>query len=120
MFNEVIVCLDGSALAAKIIPLARGLTQPTAGKLIFLRVIQDPAEIQIEEEYLGHCARRYGAQVRFAVSSDPGSAIRAELGREPRAIAALTTHGRTAWAEAIMGSIALQVLRGSNETRAPV
>jgi nucleotide-binding universal stress UspA family protein len=111
VFDEVIVCLDGSALAEKMIPLARGLTQATAGKLIFLRVVQDPAEIQIEQEYLGDCARQYGAQIRFAVSSNPASAIRAELEREPRAIAALTTHGRTAWTEAIMGSIALQVLR---------
>jgi nucleotide-binding universal stress UspA family protein len=111
VFDEVIVCLDGSSLAEKIIPLARGLTQATAGKLIFLRVVQDPAEIWGEEEYLTDCARQYGAQLRLAVSLDPARAIRAELDREPRAIAALTTHGRTAWAEAIMGSMALRVLR---------
>ena len=34
-----------------------------------------------------------------------------ELEREPRAIAALTTHGRTAWTEAIIGSVAFRVLR---------
>ena len=111
MFDELIVCLDGSSLSEKIIPLARGLTQATAGKLIFLRVVQDSAELAGEEEYLSDCARQYGAQLRFAVSLDPAHAIRAELVREPRAIAALTTHGRTAWTEALMGSIALQVLR---------
>ena len=111
MFDEIIVCLDGSSLAEKIIPLARGLTQSTAGKLIFLRVIEDPAEIRTEEEYLSDCARQYGAQLRVAVSLDAAAAIGAELVREPRAIVALTTHGRTAWAEAIMGSVALRVLR---------
>lgn len=111
VFDEIIVCLDGSSLAEKIIPLARGLTQATAGKLIFLRVVEDPAEILAEEQYLSDCARQYRAQLRVAVSPDPPRAIRAELVREPRAIAALTTHGRTAWAEAIMGSVALRVLR---------
>lgn len=111
MFDEVIVCLDGSSLAEKVIPLARGLTQATTGKLIFLRVVEDLAEIHAEEEYLSNCARQYGAQLRVAVSAEPARAIRAELVREPRAIAALTTHGRTAWAEAVMGSVALRVVR---------
>jgi nucleotide-binding universal stress UspA family protein len=111
VFEQVIVCLDGSSLAEQIIPLARGLTRTTAGKLIFLRVVQDPAEMSTEEDYLKECARRYGAELRFAVSPDPAAAIRTELEREPRAIAALTTHGRTAWTEAIIGSVAFRVLR---------
>jgi nucleotide-binding universal stress UspA family protein len=111
MFDQVIVCLDGSSLGEKIIPLGRGLTRATAGKLIFLRVVQDPAEISTEEDYLKQCARHYGAELRFVVSPDPAEAIITELNREPRATAALTTHGRTAWAEAIMGSVALRILR---------
>ena len=111
VFDEVIVCLNGSSLSQEIIPLARGISQATKGKLVFLRVIEDPAEIRAEEEYLSDCARRYGAQLRVAISTEPARAIRAELLREPRAIAALTTHGRTAWAEAVMGSVALRVVR---------
>ena len=113
MFEKLLVCLDGSASAEKIIPLACGISQATKGKLVFLRVVQDPAESWTEEECLNDCARQYGAQLRIAVSPDPSRAIRAELVREPRAIAALTTHGRTAWTEAIMGSVALGVLRGA-------
>jgi nucleotide-binding universal stress UspA family protein len=111
VFEQVIVCLDGSSLAEQIIPLARGLSRATAGKLIFLRVVQDPAEMSIEENYLKDCARQYGAELRFAVSPDPAAAIRTALEREPRAITALTTHGRTAWTEAIIGSVAFRVLR---------
>ena len=113
MFSQVIVCLDGSSLAEKIIPLARGLTRVAAGKLIFFRVVEDPAEMSADETYLKDCARRYDAELRFAVSPDPVAAIKTELEREPHAIAALTTHGRTAWAEAIIGSIAFRVLRES-------
>ena len=111
MFEKLLVCLDGSAAAERIIPLAYGISQATKGKLVFLRVVQDPAESWTEEERLNDCARQYGAQLRIAVSPDPPRAIRAELMREQRAIAALTTHGRTAWTEAIMGSVALGVLR---------
>jgi hypothetical protein len=82
-----------------------------ANELIFLRVIEDPAEIRAEEEYLNDCARHYGAQLRVAISTEPAHAIRAELVREPRAIAALTTHGRGAWAEAVMGSVVLEAMR---------
>jgi len=111
MFNEVIVCLDGSSLSEKILPLARGIIQVTKGKLVFLRVVEGPDEMSSEEDYLRDCARQYGAELRFAVSPDPSAAIRAELHREPRAIAALTTHGRTAWTGVIMGSVALSVVR---------
>ena len=117
MFEKVIACLDGSALAERIIPLARCLSQAAAGKLVFLRVIQDPNEIAEEEAYLRECARLHGAQLRLALSLDPARGIQNELVSEPRAVAALATHGRTAWAEAIMGSVAVQVLR---ESRRPV
>ena len=71
MFEKLLVCLDGSASAERIIPLACGISQATKGKLVFLRVVQDPAESWTEEERLNDCARQYGAQLRIAVSPDP-------------------------------------------------
>ena len=41
MFDEVIVCLDGSSLAEKIIPLARGIAAAKDGRLSLLRVVED-------------------------------------------------------------------------------
>lgn len=115
MFQKLLVCLDGSALAEKILPVASALTAPQGGKLTFLRIV--PQAAALEDEYMRECARRYGAELRFLVSPDPGAAIAAELDRDPHAIAALTTHGRTAWAEAILGSVALRVIR---EAKRPV
>jgi nucleotide-binding universal stress UspA family protein len=115
MFDEVLVCLDGSSLAESILPLARAITAPTGGKLTLLRIVRDPAELSAEEDYLRDCARQYSAGLRFVVSTDPASAIGAELERTPRSIAALTTHGRTAWVEGILGSVALRVLRESKQ-----
>lgn len=117
MFDEIIACLDGSSLAETILPLARGVTAPREGRLTLLRVVQDTDELAAEEEYLRDCARQYSAELRFRVSSDPADAILAELERGSHAIAALTTHGRTAWVEAILGSVALRVIR---EAKRPV
>lgn len=117
MFDEIIACLDGSSLAEKILPLARGITAPRGGRLTLLKIVQHTDELAAEEEYLRDCARQYSAELRFRVSSDPAVAIVAELERDPRAIAALTTHGRTAWMEAILGSVALRVIR---EAKRPV
>lgn len=113
MFDEVIACLDGSSLAETILPLARGLTAAKGGTLTLLRVVADAAELSAEENYLRDCARQYSGQLRFLVAADPAGAIGAELERNPNAIAALTTHGRTAWTEAILGSVALRVIRAA-------
>jgi nucleotide-binding universal stress UspA family protein len=111
MFDEVIVCLDGSSLAEKILPLARGIAATKGGRLNLLRVVQDVAELTAEENYLRDCARQYAAKLVLLVGADPGLAITAHLANRPHATAALTTHGRTAWSEAILGSVALRVIR---------
>ncbi|HEX2932875.1 MAG TPA: universal stress protein [Candidatus Binatia bacterium] len=110
MFEEILACLDGSSLAEKILPLARGMIAPKGGGLTLLRVVADQAELAAEEAYLRDCARQYGAKLRFVIAPDPARAICLELDRNPHAIAALTTHGRTAWMEAILGSVALRVI----------
>jgi nucleotide-binding universal stress UspA family protein len=113
VFEKLLVCLDGSSLADRIIPVALAIRRAAKSTVIFLRVVQDAAEIASEEEALRERARLYHAQLRIVVSQEVEPAIRAELAREPRAIAALTTHGRRAWSEALMGSVASQVLHGS-------
>jgi nucleotide-binding universal stress UspA family protein len=113
MFDEVIACLDGSSLAETILPLARGLTASQGRTLTLLRVVADLAELSSEEAYLRDCARQYSGQLRILVGADPAEAIDAELARSPQATPALTTHGRSAWSEAIVGSVALKVIRAA-------
>jgi len=113
MFEEVIVCLDGSSLAEEILPWARAIATAKGGKLSLLRVVQDVAELAVEEEYLRDCARRYKAELSLLVGADAGTAIVAHLAEHSHATAAFTTHGRTAWSEAILGSVALQVIRAA-------
>lgn len=108
MFEEVIVGLDGSSLAEDAIPLARSLSR---GQVTFLRVVNEATELGDEIEHLRECARQHGAQLRIVVAPEPAAAIAAELARRSSSIAVLATHGRSAWGEAIMGSVALRVLR---------
>jgi nucleotide-binding universal stress UspA family protein len=117
MFDEILACLDGSSLAEKILPLARGITLAKGGKLTLLRVVGDATKFSAKEDCLRDCARRYSAALRFVVGSDPAKAIRTELERHPRATVALTAHGRTALAEAILGTVSMQVIR---EAKSPV
>jgi nucleotide-binding universal stress UspA family protein len=111
--EEILICLDGSSQAEKIVPLARAIAAANHTTLSVFRVVQDAAELPGEEDYLRDIARPLGAQIKFAVSNDPAQAIIEELTKSPGALAAMTTHGRTAWGEAILGSVAFRVLRGS-------
>jgi nucleotide-binding universal stress UspA family protein len=113
MFDEIFACLDGSPVAETILPLARGLANAARARLTVLRVVVDSDEMATEANYLRDCARAYGAQMKFLTSAVPAKAIVAELERVPSAIAAMTTHGRTAWAEAVLGSVALNVIQNA-------
>ncbi len=113
MFDEILACLDGSPLAQEILPLAHGIATAASASLTLIRVVADTDELAAEECELRQCAQRYRADVKFLLSADPAAAIIGELEAKPNAIAAMTTHGRTAWTEAILGSVALRVIQGS-------
>ena len=54
-------------------------------------------ELSAEESYMRERAGVFSAPIRFLIAPDPAIAIIEELEKNPRAMAALTTHGRTAW-----------------------
>ena len=113
MFDEILVCLDGSPLAEKILPLAQEIASGKGAKVILLRVVGSSKELSAEESYMRQRAGFFHVPIRFLISPDPAIAIIEELEKNPRAMAALTTHGRTAWREALLGSVALKVIRGA-------
>ena len=113
MFNEIFVCLDGSPLSEKILPLAHGMATQVGARVTLLNVVAGAEELAGHADRLRDLGRLYGAESRFLFSNDVAGALGAELTAHTDAIAALTTHGRTAWGEAIMGSVALDVVRGA-------
>jgi nucleotide-binding universal stress UspA family protein len=113
MFDQILVCLDGSPLAEKILPLAQGIAGDKGSRVVLLRAVANSEELSAEESYMRERGSTFRAPVRFLISPDPATAIIEELEKNPRATAALTTHGRTAWGEALLGSVALKVIRGA-------
>jgi nucleotide-binding universal stress UspA family protein len=113
MFDKILVCLDGSPLAEKILPLAQTIAGSKGSRVVLLRVVENSEELLAEESYMRARASVLGASIRFLISSDPAIGIVEELEKNPRAMAAMTTHGRTAWGEALLGSVAQKVVRGA-------
>jgi nucleotide-binding universal stress UspA family protein len=113
MFDQILVCLDGSPLAEKILPLAQEIAGGKGAKIVLLRVVGDSKELLAEEGYMRQRAGLFRVPFRFIIAHDPAAAIVEELVKNPRAMAALTTHGRTAWGEALLGSVALKVILGA-------
>src|SRR5215475_6644031 len=113
MFDKILVCLDGSPLAEKILPLAQTIAGSKGARVVLLRVVENSEELLAEESYMRARASVFGASIRFLISPDPATGIVEELEKNPGAMAAMTTHGRTAWGEALMGSVALKVIRGA-------
>jgi nucleotide-binding universal stress UspA family protein len=75
--------------------------------------VSDAGELAGEEEYVRERARLFAARVKFVIAPDPGTAILEELHKSPRAVPAMTSHGHSGWLEAVIGSVALKVLRGA-------
>src|SRR5262245_44012577 len=105
MFDQIFVCLDGSPLAEKILPLAQTIAGSKGSSVVLLKVVENSEELLAEESYMRARASVFGASIRFVISPDPAIGIVGELAKNPRAMPALTTHGRTAWAEALLGSV---------------
>lgn len=117
MFDEIQVCLDGSATATEILPLAHAIAKQAGARLTLLNVVSKTAELASLADQVRAQGRPYDAQSRFLFSTDVAGAIAQEVNAHASAVTALTTHGRTAWSEAILGSVALNVIRA---TRQPV
>lgn len=113
MFDQILVCLDGSSLAEKVLPLAQEVASAKGSAMVLLRVVGNNDELSAEESYMRERARTFQASMRFLISPDPATAIVEELEKNHQAIPALTTHGRSAWGEALLGSVALKVIRGA-------
>lgn len=127
---ELIVCLDGSTRARAILPFAAAWARDLHLDLVLLRVSEpEPASTMHEPD---PSARDLADLQRDASDLEPiGGSIRCEVlhresaaeaivefaHRHPRALLALTTHGRTGFARVAAGSVAIAVVR---DARTPV
>jgi nucleotide-binding universal stress UspA family protein len=143
MYERIVVALDGSALAEKILPHVEALAEKFGSTLTLVRAVMpvekvaaliepavaevpvDPGLIEetVEAEegearaYLEHVAdalRRPGIKVQTEVPLDSAVEAIVDCARRTQAdLVGLTTHGRSGLSRLVFGSVADGVLRGA-------
>ncbi len=114
MISEIIVCLDGSSFAEKIIPYARGIATSIGAKLRFLRVIENKDEATAADRYVNRLGRELNAEAAVKVArTDTISTILEYLKDHPAAMPAITSHGKSGVLEMVAGSVALGIMWGA-------
>jgi len=131
MFKRILVPLDGSPLAAAILPRVQDLVRALGAELFLLRVTVahvfpgvDPIEKEVDvvqhaEAYVADLAGRLrttGLPVQTAVRyGEAADEILAHIGDNAIDVVAMSTHGRSGLSRLLLGSVAEHVVR-----RAPV
>jgi nucleotide-binding universal stress UspA family protein len=112
MFDDVVICLDGSRSAEWVIPYAESIAKAAGAGVTLLRVVDYGEDVSGVEDYLRPWAEALHARERvLTVEDDVAATILGELRRRPRALPAMTTHGHTGIWEPLLGSVALGVIR---------
>jgi nucleotide-binding universal stress UspA family protein len=138
MFNRILVCLDGSALAEEILPYATEVARRFGSKVVLLEVTTPPsiviepttgyshttslAEVQRSEEeaasYLediSHQLKEQALDVEYlTIPGSPGKTIISYAEENNIGLIALGTHGRGGLVWMAFGSVTDYVLRHSN------
>jgi len=121
VFRKILVPLDGSELASKVLDYLEPVLALEATNLLALRVRRRGTPKQAPEpDHLAARLERLNpkAQVeRIEREGDPAAEILAAAEEEGASLIALCTHGRTGLARLVRGSVAERVLRNA---RVPV
>lgn len=118
MVRSILVPLDGSELAERILEHVGRLLEASAVEVILLRVVPDEDLEAIEEarRYLQRIARLLGSEgtsARIVLrSGDPAAEILAVATEERPSLVVMATHGRSGPWRWLRGSVAERVLRG--------
>ena len=131
MYSRMLIPLDGSQTAEKVLPYARGLARSlkipvelmavtvivtlTPGKAQYLDTLVDAAILR-NQEYLQKILQTFtGVSVDYTVEGGvPDEAIIMKAARDQGTLIAMATHGRSGVKRWLLGSVAEKVLRGSS------
>ncbi len=112
MYERILVPVDGSPFSEEVLPYARGLARAIGAKLAVLRVAEKDAEQEEAARQVQTLAQALQAEPRTVASrGNISAAILEEAARVPNTLVAMTSHGRSGLAEAMLGSVAHDVVR---------
>jgi nucleotide-binding universal stress UspA family protein len=129
--EELVVCLDGSALAETSLPYAEALARALGAKMTLARAprpvaaygpslggypgaveLADAADAEVEA-HLSTVARRLeagGMEVRWrTISGTPAAGIIDYAAQSPHAMVVMTSHGRSGFSRWLLGSVTEEV-----------
>ncbi len=113
MYERILVALDGSRFSEEVIPYAAALAGRGAA-LVLLRVVDKAADEADARAYVEHLGVAHGARGQCVLAAgDVAEAILEQARAVPGTLVVITTHGRSGLLEAMLGSVALRVVRGS-------
>ena len=116
MQSRILVPLDGSAYAEEMLPYAKGIASSTGARLTLLRVVGDEGKMPEARKHIEALTRDLDAEGKVLLAqTDVASAILAEASRDPPALVAMSSHGRTGLLEVLLGSVALGVVRNPGQ-----
>jgi nucleotide-binding universal stress UspA family protein len=130
--ERITVPLDGSGLAAEVLPLARQLAEKLGSNLRLIRVVQPPAALETEAigslavnviESQRLMASLYLEEVRLELETSqpvetevlegpPAEAILRDLDQNRADLVVMSTHGRHGFIRWALGSVTDRVIRG--------
>lgn len=115
MYNRILVPVDGSRFSEEVIPYALGIARTTGAELTLLRVVEKEAKKTEAQDYVQELAVRFGV-TGHAVSSrgDVAEDILDEGKRIPGTLVTVTSHGRGDRLNALLGSVARDVVRAGH------
>lgn len=115
MYDRILVPVDGSKFSEEMLPHAAGLAGTHGTTLAIMRVVDKDGARPEAEAYVKSLADPVGAQGMCIVAhGDVADAIAQEARRVPRTLLAMTSHGRSGLMEAMLGSVALRIVRSGD------
>lgn len=117
MHDRILIPIDGSPYSEEVIPHALGIASATGARLTLLRVVEKDSEQEQAASQVKILADALKADALKAEAltvrghGTVAAAILDEAGRVPGTLVAITSHGRGGVLTAILGSVALDVVR---------
>lgn len=112
MYERILVPVDGSPFSEEVLPYARGIVRATGAKLALMRVAERDSDVDEATRQLQTLAQSLQAEAHTVVGrGSVAAAILEEAARVPGTLVAMTTQGRSGLVEAILGSVAHDIVR---------
>jgi nucleotide-binding universal stress UspA family protein len=112
MFTRVVICLDGSHLAERMIPYAQGIAAASNARLKLLRVVDWGEGASGVKDYLDLWSKflRCESEV-LEIKHDVAATILGQFASHLADLPVITTRGHTGLIEPLLGSTALNIVR---------